>query len=58
MKQFFLSIPKTSVAAIVGAVIVYLQAKTVIDGDTAVFLSSILAALGIGSNVAISRMRK
>jgi hypothetical protein len=57
MKKFLLSIPKTSVATFLGAVLTYSHAKGYVDGDMAVFLSTVMLAMGLSANVAVSRIR-
>ncbi len=48
----FLSGKKTTIAAILGAILVYLQGRGYIQTDTATLISAIMVALGLTANVA------
>jgi len=49
---------KTSIATILGAIIVYSLTKGYIDADLAQLLSAIMVALGLSANIATSKMVK
>jgi len=49
---------KTTIASIVGATIVYLQAKWVIDSNDATFAANILVALWLSVNLATNYGKK
>jgi len=48
----FLSGKKTTIAAILGAILVYLQGRGYIQTDTATLISAIMVVLGLTANVA------
>lgn len=50
MKDFIAKLPKATIATILGAALVYCQAKQWIDADTSIFISTVLVALGLGAN--------
>lgn len=50
MKDFVGKLPKTTIATILGALLAYGQSKGYIDQDTAVLISTVLVALGLGAN--------
>jgi len=46
---------KTSIATILGAILVFVQGRGYIATDTATLISGIFVALGVGANIANSR---
>ncbi|MFA6997232.1 MAG: hypothetical protein WC181_08280 [Defluviitoga sp.] len=48
----FLSGKKTTIATILGAILVYVQGRGYIQEDTAILFSAIMVALGLTANVA------
>jgi len=54
----FLQGKKTSIATIIGAVLIYLLNNGTIDADTAQLTSIILAALGLSANVGNAVVKK
>lgn len=54
----FLQGKKTTIGTILGLLITYSLTKGCIDNDLALLLSSLLVALGLGSNVATAKMVK
>lgn len=48
---------KTSIATIIGALIVYSLTKGFIDADLAQLLSAIMVALGLSVNIASSKLK-
>lgn len=49
---------KTSIATILGAVIIYCLTKGYIDADLAQLLSAIMIALGLTANIATTKLVK
>lgn len=51
MKQFLEKLPKTSIATIIWAIIIYSQWKWYIDTDFATLISTIMVALWLWVNI-------
>ncbi len=58
MKEFLSKLPKTTIATIAGAVLIYLQGRGYIGNDTATLISSILVACGFSVNFMSGKFSK
>jgi hypothetical protein len=58
MKEFIAKLPKATIATILGAILSYSQAKGYVDPDTAVLISTILVALGLGANAMSGKLTR
>ena len=58
MKEILQKIPKTTIATVSSAVIVYALSRGYIDGDTANLISQILVAFGLGVNLSSGKFSK
>ena len=58
MFEYIQKLPKTSIATIIGAILVYLQGQWIITTDLATLLSSILVALWLTANTLSGKFNK
>lgn len=58
MFGYIQKLPKTSIATIIGAILVYLQGQWIITTDLATLLSSILVALWLTTNTLSGKFNK
>jgi hypothetical protein len=58
MKDIIAKLPKTTIATIAGAILVYCLGKGYIDADTANLISAILTAFGITVNTISGKLTR